>query len=171
MKKNKLFSSSQSEKEQQTAPKSNYSIFVSSAKSTSASAGFLPCRHIFQEGFWQGMDWSLIGNSEETQQQHHLVQICMTRPRAQSCSVAAQETGSELKSESNKGVYSHNPLLHISRENHVWGVDWRSYGGTRIPCLRLKISWHGRYRLICYSLCLWERDPYSRTRRQNHPSL
>ena len=53
--------------------------------------------------------WQLWGNT--TAMQHHLVQICMTKPRAHSCSVAAQETGSELKSESNKGVYSHQPSL------------------------------------------------------------
>ena len=33
---------------------------------------------------------------------------CMTRPRVQSC-LAAQETGSELQSESDKGEYSHQP--------------------------------------------------------------
>ena len=42
------------------------------------------------------------------------LKICMTRPRVQSCSMVAQENGSELQWEFDKGVYSHQPSLTSS---------------------------------------------------------
>ena len=48
---------------------------------------------------------------------------------------------------------------------HWLKIIWRH---TK-PCLLLKVSWCGRYPLICHPLCLWELDPYSRT-WQNDPS-
>ena len=44
------------------------------------------------------------------------LKICMTRPRVQSYSMAAQGTSSELQSESEKGVYSHHPAF--------WRISW-----------------------------------------------
>ena len=54
----------------------------------------------------------LRGNN---QRQHHTsLKVCMTRPRVQSCSMAAQQSGSELQQEFDKGVYSHKPSLTSS---------------------------------------------------------
>ena len=61
--------------ERQGAPQGNYSLSVSSAKSTWASAEFLPCGHRVQEGFWQGMDWSLMDNSDEIQKQCNIILV------------------------------------------------------------------------------------------------
>ena len=35
------------------------------------------------------------------------IEICITKPRVQSCSMVAQKNGSELQHESDKGVYFH----------------------------------------------------------------
>ena len=48
------------------------------------------------------------------------IKICTTRPRVQSCSMTAQENGSELQYRFDKGVYSHQPSLTSShRESCV----------------------------------------------------
>ena len=43
------------------------------------------------------------------------------KPRLQYCSVAIQETGSELQLESDNSVFSHQP----SGEKQLWGTGWQ----------------------------------------------
>ena len=64
------------------------------------------------------------------------LKTCKTRPRVQSCSMAAHETDSELQQESDKSVYSHQPSLTSSykeSDDHVGSV---SIGGRLITNFR-----------------------------------
>ena len=65
---------------------------------------------------WHEALWQLWGNKTSTPASYEPLKICMTRPRVQSCSMAAQENGSELQYEFNKGVYSHQPSFTIFLE-------------------------------------------------------
>ena len=55
-----------------------------------------------------GQPW---GNTTSRPASYEPLKICMTRPRVQSCSTAAEKNGSELQKEFDKGVYSHQPSL------------------------------------------------------------
>ena len=57
-----------------------------------------------------GQPW---GNTTSTPASYEPLKICMTRPRVQSCSMAAQENGSEQQQDFHKGVYSHQPSLTV----------------------------------------------------------
>ena len=56
----------------------------------------------------------LWGNTTSMPTSYESLKICITRPKVQSCSMAAQETGSELQKESDNIVYSHQPSLTSS---------------------------------------------------------
>ena len=52
----------------------------------------------------------------EEQILHKSFQVCMTSPNMQSCSMAAQETGSVLQMESDKVVYAYQTFFDIFLE-------------------------------------------------------
>ena len=63
---------------------------------------------VWHEALWATMRKYINATSYEP------LKICMTRPRVQSYSMAAQENGSELQQEFDKGVYSHQLSLTSS---------------------------------------------------------
>ena len=78
----------------------------------------------------------LSGNTTSMPTSYELLKICKAMPRMESCSMAAQETGSELQLVSDKGICSQQPFLISSlRESYV-RHDSVSIGGRLIIIFR-----------------------------------
>ena len=120
------------------------------------SAESLPCLHRLQEGFWQGMARSLMGNYEQIQHQcqHHTSHWKNLYDKAQSAVLFNGSTGEWFRTTVGvrQGCLLSSTLFNIFLErimckaldDHEGSVsNWRSYGGTRTPRLLLKLIWCG----------------------------
>ena len=93
-----------------------------------ASAESLPCLHRLQEGLWQGMARSPTGNYEEIQHQcqHHTshVKSVWQGPECSPVQWQHRRMVQNYSRSSTRVSTLTNPLEHLPRENHVWGIGW-----------------------------------------------